>query len=121
SHYRDKLLELYERNPTFVQPESARNEVIAFVKNDMHDLSISRSTFDWGVRVPWDDEQVLYVWIDALLNYATAVGYGAEPDSPEGQNFARRWPASVHLVGRDILRFHAVIWPAMLMAAGLDV
>lgn len=119
SKYKDKLLAFYEENPTFVQPESARNEVISFVKSDLHDLSISRSTFDWGIEVPWDKDQVLYVWIDALLNYATAVGYGADPDSEDGKIFASRWPASLHLVGRDILRFHAVIWPAMLMAAGV--
>jgi methionyl-tRNA synthetase len=116
SQYTDRLLELYESNPTFVQPASARNEVIAFVKQGLADLSISRSTFDWGIRVPWDDDHVFYVWIDALLNYATAVGYGSDPD-----RFARLWPADVHLVGKDILRFHAVIWPAMLMAAGVDV
>ncbi|MDN5851894.1 MAG: methionine--tRNA ligase [Actinomycetia bacterium] len=116
SKYADRLLDLYESNPTFVQPESARNEVISFVKQNLTDLSISRSTFDWGIQVPWDDKQVLYVWIDALLNYATAIGYGDD----DGK-FAATWPADVHLVGRDILRFHAVIWPAMLMAAGLPV
>ncbi|UYM06597.1 methionine--tRNA ligase [Solicola gregarius] len=116
SKYADRLLELYDANPTFVQPESARNEVISFVKQNLTDLSISRSTFDWGIRVPWDDKQVLYVWIDALLNYVTAIGYGDD----DGQ-FERTWPADVQLVGRDILRFHAVIWPAMLMAAGLPV
>ncbi len=116
SSYADRLLELYETQPTFVQPESARNEVISFVRQGLADLSISRSTFDWGVRVPWDPEHVFYVWIDALLNYATAVGYGGDED-----DFAGRWPADVHLVGKDILRFHAVIWPAMLMAAGVPV
>ncbi|MFY0409370.1 methionine--tRNA ligase [Solicola sp. PLA-1-18] len=119
SRYRDRLLAFYEANPTFVQPESARNEVVSFVQQSLTDLSISRSTFDWGIEVPWDDKQVLYVWIDALLNYITAIGYGAE-DGPDAEEFARRWPASVQLVGRDILRFHAVIWPAMLMAAGLE-
>lgn len=121
SSYKDRLLAFYDANPDFVQPASARNEVIAFVSSDLHDLSISRSTFDWGVEVPWDSSQVLYVWIDALLNYLTAVGYGADPDSEDGKAFAKWWPASIHLVGRDILRFHAVIWPAMLMAAGIDV
>ena len=116
SKYADRLLDLYESNPTFVQPESARNEVVSFVKQNLTDLSISRSTFDWGIRVPWDDKQVLYVWIDALLNYVTAIGYGDEESK-----FDSTWPADVHLVGRDILRFHAVIWPAMLMAAGLPV
>jgi methionyl-tRNA synthetase len=116
SQYADRLLDLYEREPTFVQPESARNEVVSFVKQGLQDLSISRSTFDWGIPVPWDESHVLYVWIDALLNYATAAGFGTDPD-----RFARTWPADVHLVGKDILRFHAVIWPAMLMAAGVDV
>lgn len=116
SEYGPKLLEFYEANPGFVQPESARNEVLSFVRQGLNDLSISRSTFDWGVRVPWDDKHVIYVWIDALLNYATAVGYGADE-----QKFAGTWPADVHLVGKDILRFHAVIWPAMLMANGLPL
>ncbi|PZU26923.1 MAG: methionine--tRNA ligase, partial [Microbacterium sp.] len=87
----------------------------SFVKQGLKDLSISRSTFDWGIEVPWDPSHVIYVWVDALLNYATAVGYGTDPEQ-----FSRRWPA-YHIVGKDILRFHAVIWPAMLMAAGLDV
>ncbi len=115
SDYADKLLAFYEANPTFVQPESARNEVLSFVRGGLQDLSITRSTFDWGIPVPWDDSHVLYVWIDALLNYATAAGYGTDPE-----RFAHLWPADVHLVGKDILRFHAVIWPAMLMAAGLE-
>ena len=113
SEFQDKLLELYKTD--FIQPESARNEVISFVKQGLKDLSVSRSTFDWGIKVPWDETHVIYVWIDALLNYATAVGYGSDPEQ-----FARRWPAH-HVVGKDILRFHAVIWPAMLMAAGLEV
>lgn len=121
SKYRDRLLALYENEPTFVQPETARNEVISFVSNELRDLSITRTTFDWGIEVPWDKEHVLYVWIDALLNYATAVGYGEDPNTSAGQSFAKKWPASVQLVGRDILRFHAVIWPAMLMAAGVAV
>ncbi len=115
SAYADRLLEFYAANPGAVQPESARNEVISFVRNGLQDLSITRSTFDWGIPVPWDDSHVLYVWIDALLNYATAAGYGTDPE-----RFAKLWPADVHLVGKDILRFHAVIWPAMLMAAGLE-
>ncbi|GAA2029053.1 methionine--tRNA ligase [Agromyces tropicus] len=115
SAFADRLLELYETRPDFVQPESARNEVVSFVRQGLADLSISRSTFDWGVKVPWDETHVVYVWFDALLNYITAVGYGEDDEQ-----FARRWPAR-HLVGKDILRFHAVIWPAMLMAAGLDV
>jgi methionyl-tRNA synthetase len=119
SAYTDRLLELYETQPDFVAPESARNEVVSFVKAGLQDLSITRSTFDWGIPVPWDPDHVLYVWIDALLNYATAIGYGAS-DAAEQERFARIWPADVHLVGKDILRFHAVIWPAMLMAAGLE-
>ncbi|TQJ31619.1 methionine--tRNA ligase [Microbacterium sp. SLBN-146] len=115
SEFQDRLLELYRSTPDFVRPESARNEVVSFVSQGLKDLSISRSTFDWGITVPWDESHVIYVWVDALLNYATAVGYGSDPEE-----FARRWPA-YHVVGKDILRFHAVIWPAMLMAAGVDV
>jgi len=115
SEFQDKLLELYSTVPDFVRPESARNEVVSFVKNGLKDLSISRSAFDWGIPLPWDESHVIYVWVDALLNYATAIGYGTDPEQ-----FARRWPA-YHIVGKDILRFHAVIWPAMLMAAGLEV
>ncbi len=120
SEFQDRLLELYRDQPDFVRPESARNEVVSFVKSGLKDLSISRSTFDWGIQVPWDETHVIYVWVDALLNYATAVGFGAEAASSSGGEFARRWPA-YHVVGKDILRFHAVIWPAMLMAAGVDV
>lgn len=115
SAFQEKLLALYEERPDFVQPASARNEVVSFVKQGLLDLSISRSTFDWGVKVPWDESHVVYVWFDALLNYITAIGYGTDD-----ANFNRRWPAH-HVVGKDILRFHAVIWPAMLMAAGLEV
>ena len=121
SAFTEKLLEHYRLNPDACQPESARNEVVSFLQGGVSDLSISRSTFDWGVQVPWDSDQVVYVWFDALLNYATAVGLTDAPDSEGGKKFARTWPADVHLVGKDILRFHAVIWPAMLMAAGLDV
>ncbi|GEA89697.1 methionine--tRNA ligase [Cellulomonas cellasea] len=120
SAYTERLLEFYEANPTFVQPASARNEVLAFVRQGLQDLSISRNTFDWGIPIPWDATHVLYVWFDALLNYATAVGLGSD-DPEEKARFERVWPADVHLVGKDILRFHAVIWPAMLMAAGLPL
>lgn len=113
SEFQDRLLELYQSD--FVQPESARNEVVSFVRSGLKDLSISRSAFDWGIPLPWDESHVIYVWVDALLNYATAVGYSEDPEQ-----FERRWPA-YHVVGKDILRFHAVIWPAMLMAAGVDV
>jgi len=121
SAFTEKLLDHYRNNPDACQPESARNEVLSFLEGGVSDLSISRSTFDWGIPVPWDTDQVVYVWFDALLNYATAVGLTDAPDSEGGKKFANTWPTDVHLVGKDILRFHAVIWPAMLMAAGLDV
>ena len=121
SAFVEPLLEHYRKNPDACQPESARNEVVSFLEGGVSDLSISRSTFDWGIPVPWDTDQVVYVWFDALLNYATAVGLTDAPDSEGGKKFAQTWPADVHLVGKDILRFHAVIWPAMLMAAGLEV
>lgn len=121
SEFTQPLLDHYKNNPEACQPESARNEVVSFLEGGVRDLSISRSTFDWGVPVPWDTNQVVYVWFDALLNYATAVGLTDDPDSEGGKKFAQTWPADVHLVGKDILRFHAVIWPAMLMAAGLAV
>lgn len=119
SEFAAPLLEHYKKNPESCEPESARNEVISFLEGGVSDLSVSRSTFDWGVRVPWDDKQVVYVWFDALLNYATAVGLTDDPSSDGGKFFEKTWPADVHLVGKDILRFHAVIWPAMLMAAKL--
>ena len=121
SAFRQPLLDHYKNNPQACEPESARNEVIAFLEGEVRDLSISRSTFAWGIPVPWDTKQVIYVWFDALLNYATAVGLGDDPASESGKKFASTWPADVHLVGKDILRFHAVIWPAMLMAAGVAV
>jgi methionyl-tRNA synthetase len=110
SAYQDRLLEVYRDGTLKVEPESARNEVLRFVEGGLTDISMSRSTFDWGITVPWDSSHVIYVWIDALLNYWTAV---------EGSD--EYWPADVHLVGKDILRFHAVIWPAMLLAAGLPL
>jgi methionyl-tRNA synthetase len=115
SQFQQRLLDLYEQNPTFVQPASVRNEIISFVKSGLSDLSISRSSFDWGIQIPWDPSHVVYVWFDALLNYISAIGYGSDDEQ-----FNRRWPAT-QLVGKDIARFHAVIWPAMLMAAGLEV
>jgi methionyl-tRNA synthetase len=115
SDFQQKLLDLYESQPDFIQPESVRNEIIQFVKQGLADLSISRSSFDWGIQIPWDNSHVIYVWFEALLNYITAIGYGSDTE-----NFERRWPA-VQLVGKDIARFHAVIWPAMLMAAELPV
>ena len=115
SQFEQPLLDLYESQPDFIQPASVRNEIISFVKQGLNDLSISRSSFDWGIQIPWDTSHVLYVWFDALLNYITAIGYGTDDE-----NFNRRWPGT-HLVGKDIARFHAVIWPAMLMAAGVAV
>jgi methionyl-tRNA synthetase len=115
SQFEQPLLDLYESQPDFIQPASVRNEIISFVKQGLNDLSISRSSFDWGIQIPWDTSHVLYVWFDALLNYITAIGYGTDE-----ANFDRRWPGT-HIVGKDIARFHAVIWPAMLMAAGVAV
>jgi len=116
SAFQDKLLELYERQPDFVQPDSRRNEMIAFVRQGLRDLSVSRTTFDWGVPVPDDARHVTYVWLDALTNYITALGY---PDT--AGLYAKYWPVDVHMIGKDITRFHAVYWPAFLMAAGLDL
>ena len=116
SKYEDRLLELYEERPTFVMPETRRNEILAFVRGGLQDLSISRTGTDWGIPLPWDDRHVIYVWVDALLNYATAVGFGT--DDPL---FDRVWPPDAQIIGKDITRFHAVIWPALLMAAGLEV
>lgn len=121
SAFTKDLIAHYEANPQAIRPESAYNEVMSFLRSGLQDLSISRSTFDWGIDVPWDPSQVVYVWFDALLNYATAVGLGDEPGSAGAQKFANTWPADVHLVGKDILRFHAVIWPAMLIAAHLPL
>ena len=112
------LLEHSERTPDAVAPRSAYNEVVSFIRGGLSDISMSRSSVDWGVPLPWDPEQVVYVWFDALLNYITAVGYGQNSGK---ELFANTWPADVHLVGKDILRFHAVYWPAMLMAAGLPL
>ena len=117
SKYSDAILDHYAAHPDAVEPASARNEVLSFVRQGLDDLSISRSSFDWGIPVPWDPDQVVYVWFDALLNYATAVGLG-DTDEPGATQYATTFPADVHLVGKDILRFHAVIWPAMLLAAG---
>jgi methionyl-tRNA synthetase len=120
SEFRDALIAHYEANVDAIQPRSAYNEVMSFLRGDLKDLSISRSTFDWGIPLPWDDKHVVYVWFDALLNYATAVGL-EDTDAAGAAKFANTWPADVHLVGKDILRFHAVIWPAMLMAAKLPL
>jgi methionyl-tRNA synthetase len=114
SKFQDQLLELYKTQADFIQPESVRNEIVAFVSRGLDDLSISRANLEWGIELPFDPDQVTYVWFDALLNYITATGWGVDDET-----FATRWPA-VQLVGKDIARFHAVIWPAMLMAAGLN-
>ena len=117
SAFQDKLLKLYDEHPDFVQPSFRMNEVRSFVEGGLQDLSVSRTSFDWGIPVPFDDGHVTYVWFDALLNYMTAVGYGV--DTPEARaELAFRWPAQYHVVGKDIIRFHCVIWPAMLMAIG---
>ena len=120
SAFERRLLELYEQNPGFIRPEARRNEILAFVRGGLKDLSVSRTTFDWGIPVPGDPKHVIYVWMDALANYITALGYGS--DAPEDQErFARFWPADIQLVGKEIIRFHCVYWPAFLMAAGLPV
>ncbi|MDO9294412.1 MAG: methionine--tRNA ligase [Bradyrhizobium sp.] len=116
SAYQDKLLKLYETQPDFIGPDSRKNEVVSFVRGGLRDLSISRTTFDWGVKVPGDPEHVMYVWVDALTNYITGVGFPDESDA----NW-RYWPADLHIIGKDIIRFHAVYWPAFLMSAGIPV
>ena len=120
SAFERKLLEYYEAHPEFIQPEARRNEVIAFVRSGLKDLSVSRTSFSWGIPVPGDEKHVVYVWMDALANYITALGYGS--DAPEDKaRFGKFWPANVHLVGKEIIRFHCVYWPAFLMAAGLPL
>ena len=116
SAYAPKLLELYEKRPDFIVPEHYRNEIVAFVKRGLNDLSISRTTFDWGVQVPDDPKHVMYVWVDALTNYLSATGF---PDTHAPR--AAFWPASAHVIGKDITRFHAIYWPAFLLSAGLPV
>jgi len=116
SKYQQPLLELYAANSEFIRPESRRNEVVRFVEGGLKDLSISRTSFDWGVPVPGSDKHVMYVWLDALTNYITGLGY---PDDTE--LWRRYWPADVHLIGKDVVRFHAVYWPAFLMSAGIPL
>lgn len=118
SAYQDKLLAHYDANPDFVAPKSRLNEVRSFVAGGLNDLSVSRASFSWGVPVPGDDAHVMYVWLDALTNYITAAGYGQDD---EADRFPSRWPADLHMVGKDIVRFHAVYWPAFLMAAGVPL
>ncbi|MTI17452.1 methionine--tRNA ligase [Rhodobacteraceae bacterium RKSG542] len=116
SAYEQKLLDHYESHPEFIGPNTRRNEVVSFVKGGLRDLSVSRTTFDWGIPVPGDEKHVMYVWVDALTNYITALGY---PDM-DG-DMAKFWPANVHVIGKDIIRFHAVYWPAFLMSAGVPL
>ncbi|SHE28308.1 methionyl-tRNA synthetase [Thermoanaerobacter uzonensis DSM 18761] len=117
SKYGDRLLQYYDEHPDFIQPESRRNEMINFIKSGLEDLFVSRSSFDWGIKVPFDPRHVIYVWIDALSNYITALGYSTDHDD----DFKKYWPADVHLVGKEIMRFHTIIWPAMLMALDLPL
>jgi len=120
SAFADKLLTHFQEHPDFIRPETRRNEVIAFVKSGLRDLSISRSTFKWGVPVPGDPKHVMYVWLDALSNYITAIGFGAEDQDTQAR-YQRYWPADVHMIGKEIIRFHCVYWPAFLMAAELPL
>ena len=117
SKYQQALLDHIEANPDFIQPRTRRNEILNFVREGLRDLSISRTSFSWGIPVPGNERHVIYVWFDALTNYITALGY---PDDPQG-NFERFWPADVHVIGKDILRFHTVYWPTFLMAAGIPL
>lgn len=117
SKYQDRLLKYIEENPDFIQPVSRRNEMINFIKGGLEDLCISRTTFNWGIPVPINDKHVIYVWFDALTNYISALGYGSEND----ELYRKYWPADIHLVGKDIVRFHTVIWPTILMAADLPL
>jgi methionyl-tRNA synthetase len=117
SKYAPKLLDLYQRVPDFVLPKERLNEVASFVRGGLQDLSLSRTTFDWGIKVPANPKHIMYVWVDALTNYITAVGF---PDT-ESEKFKKYWPADLHVIGKDIVRFHAVYWPAFLMSAGIEV
>jgi methionyl-tRNA synthetase len=117
SAFQEKLLDLYAKHPDFVLPKERLNEVLSFVRGGLQDLSISRTTFDWGIPVPGNPKHIMYVWVDALTNYITAVGF---PDT-QSEKFRRFWPADLHVIGKDIVRFHAVYWPAFLMSAGLEV
>ncbi|CBN79628.1 Methionyl-tRNA synthetase [Ectocarpus siliculosus] len=117
SEWQQPLLDFYAENPQFIAPESRRNEAVSFVSGGLRDLSISRTSFSWGVPVPGDDEHVMYVWVDALANYISALGF---PEMGEAGEFSKFWPADLHVIGKDILRFHSVYWPALLLAAGLE-
>ncbi|MBI4252607.1 methionine--tRNA ligase [Candidatus Uhrbacteria bacterium] len=116
SKYRERLLAYIEQNPDFVQPQSRRNEIVNYIRDHLEDVSISRQSMKWGIPVPGDPEQVVYVWFDALINYLTGIGYGWDDEL-----FARYWPADLHLVGKEIIKFHCALWPAMLMSAGISL
>jgi methionyl-tRNA synthetase len=120
SAFERKLLAFYEENPGFMQPESTRREIVSFVRGGLKDLSVSRTSFSWGIPVPDDEKHVIYVWLDALTNYITALGYGSD-DPADQARFAKYWPADMHLIGKEISRFHCVYWPAFLMAAGIPL
>src|SRR5580693_8584823 len=120
SAFQDKLLQLYTEQPDFIRPETRRNEVMSFVRSGLRDQSISRSTFSWGIPVPDDPKHVIYVWFDALANYITAIGYGSKHAAAQ-EAFKKYWPADVHMIGKEIVRFHCVYWPAFLLAAGLEL
>src|SRR5260370_1018584 len=120
SAFEDKLLELYAKQPDFIWPDTRRNEVVSFVRSGLRDLSISRSTFKWGVPMPDDPGHVVYVWLDARFNYITAIGYGSS-DAEDRKKFEHYWPADVHMMSKEIIRFHCVYWPAFLMAAGIPL
>jgi methionyl-tRNA synthetase len=120
SAFADKLIQLYTEQPDFIRPETRRNEVMSFVRGGLRDLSISRSTFSWGIPVPDDPKHVIYVWLDALANYITAIGYGSSHQGAQ-EAFKKYWPADLHMIGKEIVRFHCVYWPAFLMAAGLPL
>ena len=115
SAFRDRLLDYYDSHPEFIQPESRRNEIVSLVETELKDVAITRKGFTWGIQVPFDPDQTIYVWFDALLNYITAIGYGTDE-----ARFRRYWPADVHVIGKDITRFHCALWPAMLMSAGVE-
>lgn len=118
SDFEEPLLKLYQEKPEMIAPRGRMNEVVGFVKGGLKDLSVSRTSFKWGVPVPDDEDHIMYVWMDALANYMSALGY---PNEDVDGNFVKFWPASLHVVGKDILRFHAVYWPAILMAADLPL
>ena len=113
SKYADRMLQYIDEHPDFIQPVARRNEMINFIKQGLEDLCVTRTSFDWGIKAPFDPRHVVYVWFDALLNYMTAIGYKADEEM-----FNKYWPADIHLVGKEIVRFHSIIWPIMLMAMG---